>query len=148
MVMTTEEMLRRALELLHSTLERLDEIETRSQELLHSTSEQRAEIEARFGILEAKLTSAEPETVYQNEAAQFLRCSTRTLMRRRESGKLQQGILWWPEDGNGAPIYNLRLIRDGQRQGFDSPTHRRVCEQWLQQQPSNQKRKPKTIVLP
>lgn len=141
MVMTTEEMLHCALDLLHSALERLDEIETHSQKLLHSTSEQRAEIETRFGVLEAKLTSTEPETAYQHEAAKFLQRSARTLMRWRKSGKLQQGIHWWPEDGNGAPIYNLLLIRDGQRQGFDSPAHRRACEQWLKQQPSNQKRR-------
>lgn len=110
-------------------------------ERLHSIAEQLAEVEARFRVLEAKLSATEPETAYQHEAAQFLRRSARTLMRWRDSGKLQQGIHWWPEDGNGAPIYNLRLIRDGQRQGFDSPAHRSACKQWLKQQPSNQKRR-------
>jgi hypothetical protein len=118
---TTEVMLHRALELLQATQERLDEIE------------------ARFGKLEAKLDPAEPETAYQVEAAKFLKRSPRTLQRWRESGHLQQGLHWWLDSTSGAPIYNLRLIRDGQRQGFDSPAHQRACQHWLKEQPSNQK---------
>jgi hypothetical protein len=118
---SAEAMLHRALDLLQATQQRLDEIE------------------ARFGSLEAKLEPAEPETAYQVEAAKLLKRSPRTLQRWRETGPLKQGLHWWPDALSSAPIYNLRLIRDGQRQGFDSPAHHRACQRWLKEQPSNTK---------
>jgi hypothetical protein len=109
--------------------------------LLEATMQRLAEIEARFGSLEAKLAPTEPETAYQVEAAKLLGCSDRTLNRWRNDIPLVAGIHWWMDGHSSRPIYNLRLIRDGQRQGFDSPAHRRACEQWLKQQPSNLKKR-------
>ena len=119
----TEDMLRQALALLETTQQRLSDIEAAQQRI------------------EAQLVPTVPETAYQGDAAKLLGRSDRTLQRWRERGLLKQGLHWWPENGDGAPIYNLLLIRDGQRQGFDSPAHQRACELWLKQQPSNQKRR-------
>lgn len=120
---TTEDMLHRAIALLEAANDRI------------------AELEARFGSLEEKLAPAEPETAYQSEAAKLLGVSDRTLNRWRKGIPLIAGVHWWADNYGGRPIYNLRLIRDGQRKGFDSPGHRRACELWLKQQPSNQKRR-------
>ena len=125
-----------------SLVETTEQILNRVITLLEDTKQQLAAIETRFGSLEAKLDGpAEPETAYQKEAAKLLGCSPRTLNRWRNEIPLQKGIHWWLDKGTRRPIYNLHLIRDGQRQGFDSLPHRRACEQWLKQQPSNQKRR-------
>ncbi|NER83208.1 MAG: hypothetical protein F6K42_27385 [Leptolyngbya sp. SIO1D8] len=87
--------------------------------------------------LEQKLAGeAEPEIVLQAEACKALQISDRTLQRHRQHWL--EGVHWWREGISDLPLYNLPLIRDGQRQGFDSPAHLRVCEVWAKQQPSNQ----------
>ena len=118
--------------------------------LLERTQQQLTAIEARFGPLEdiaprlaeleRKLEQGEPETAYQAEAAKLLGKSPRTLNRWRTEIPLIKGVHWWG-DQNGRPIYNLKLIRDGQRQGFGSLPHQRACEQWVKAQPSEQKRR-------
>lgn len=108
--------------------------------LLQTTQDKLDAIEERFGQLERELHQ-EPETAYQSEAARLLRRNPRTLQRWREQGKLAQGLHWWPENGDGPPIYNLTLIRDGQRQGFASAAHQRACANWLKNQPSTPKKK-------
>ncbi|NEQ29825.1 MAG: hypothetical protein F6K04_02290 [Leptolyngbya sp. SIO4C5] len=108
--------------------------------LLQENQRQLDSLNQRFSALEAKIEPPQAETVYQQEAARQLQRSNRTLQRWRETGRLTQGIHWWPENGSGSPIYNLLLIRDGLRQGFTSPAHLRACQQWLKQQPSNRKR--------
>ena len=87
--------------------------------------------------LKAKLEPSEPETAYQDQAAQILGVNTRTLQRRRKSWI--EGVHWWCEDGGDRPIYNLALIRDGQRQGFDSPAHILACQRWLKSRPGSRK---------
>ncbi|HEY9737516.1 MAG TPA: hypothetical protein V6D06_14580 [Trichocoleus sp.] len=94
----------------------------------------------RIAELERKLVPADPETAYQPEAIKLLHTSNRTLSRRRKDGELIEGVHWWRERGRGRPIYNIRLIRDGLRKGFDSPEHTRACEMWLKAQPSEQRK--------
>lgn len=112
---TTEEMLRRAIALLEATNQRLDEIEE------------------RFGKLEERIEpEPQPEIVPQEEACEQLRVSRRTLLRKRS--KWVEGVHWWKEDGSDRPLYNLPLIRDGQRQGFNSPAHLMECQRWVKAQ--------------
>ena len=119
--MTTDEMLQKAIVLLEATNQQLNEMKHRSD------------------ALEEKLNSQEPETAYQAEAARILGLNPRTLQRRHS--QWIEGVHWWRDAQSDRPIYNLELIRDGQRLGFDSPAHQRACKVWLQEQPSNRKRK-------
>lgn len=101
---------------------------------------QNREIQSLRSLLEEKTV----ETAYQKKAANLLDRDVRTLQRWRKEKRLVEGVHWWPEDVDGAPIYNIPLIQDGLRQGFNSPPHIKACQRWLAQQPSNQRRKRKT----
>lgn len=88
--------------------------------------------------LRSQLSEVEPEIADQQTAARLLDMSDRTLQRRRKHWV--KGVHWWIEDGTDRPLYNLPLIRDGQRQGFGSPAHLTECNRWAKAQ-SKQRRK-------
>ena len=89
--------------------------------------------------LEQKLEGeSQPDIVGQQRACELLDCSDRTLQRWRSDW--MEGVHWWKAAGSDRPLYNLPLIRDGQRQGFDSPAHLMECRQWAKAQ-SQQRRK-------
>ena len=94
-------------------------------------------IEALTLQVEALQTNISPKTpaiAGQKEAAEYLGISPRTLQRRQEHWI--EGIHWWRDSQSRRPIYNLTLIRDGQRQGFNSKEHLMSCKQWLNEQKS------------
>ena len=82
--------------------------------------------------LQSKLSPTIPATAGQKEAARYLGISPRTLQRRQEHWI--EGVHWWRDSQSDRPIYNLTLIRDGQRQGFNSKEHLMVCQQWSREQ--------------
>lgn len=89
--------------------------------------------------LQAKLAPTTPPIVGQKEAAKQLGLSLRTLQRRQD--QWIEGIHWWRDSQSKRPLYNLPLIRDGQRQGFQSKGHLMACQQWSkEQQRSTQKK--------
>ena len=90
--------------------------------------------------LEQKLDGGEPELAIapHKEACKLLGMGSRTLQRHRKSWI--EGVHWWREEISDRPLYNLALIRDGQRQGFDSPSHLKACQQWVKARSSNRKR--------
>ncbi|NER80396.1 MAG: hypothetical protein F6K42_12625 [Leptolyngbya sp. SIO1D8] len=92
-----------------------------------------AELEQKLGVGEST-----PEIVQQEEACKLLGISLRTLQRHRQHWL--EGVHWWREGISDRPLYNLPLIRDGQRRGFDSVAHLNACEAWAKQQPSNKKK--------
>lgn len=85
--------------------------------------------------LDQRLTeeaSSQPDIVGQKQACDLLGCSDRTLQRRRQGWV--EGVHWWKESGSDRPLYNLPLIRDGQRQGFSSAAHTLNCQRWVKKQ--------------
>ncbi|MEO1522918.1 MAG: hypothetical protein AAFU78_19370 [Cyanobacteria bacterium J06633_2] len=82
--------------------------------------------------LHEKLDPTVPTIAGQKEAAEYLGISYRTLQRRQE--EWTEGLHWWRDSQSNRPIYNLTLIRDGQRQGFDSREHLKTCQQWMREQ--------------
>lgn len=116
--MTTEEMLRRAIALLNETNERLDDMQV------------------QLDRLSEKIAPKEPALASQAEAAKAFGVDTRTLQRRRRSWV--EGVHWWKNEA-GKPIYNLPLIRDGERQGFKNPAHLLECQRWVRSQSQRRK---------
>ena len=84
--------------------------------------------------LQANISPKTPAVAGQKEAAEYLGISPRTLQRRQEDWI--EGIHWWRDSQSKRPIYNLTLIRDGQRQGFNSKDHLMSCKRWLNEQKS------------
>ena len=83
--------------------------------------------------LEQKLDpKPQTEIIPQQEACKRLQMSPRTLQRRRV--QWGEGVHWWKESSSDRPLYNLPLICDGERQGFNSPAHLQECRQWAKAQ--------------
>lgn len=105
--------------------------------LLEETNQRLNGIEQRLDQIEADI-EPEPEITDQQTASRLLGLSDRTLQRRRQHWV--EGIHWWKEAGSDRPLYNIPLIRDGQRQGFNSPAHLNECKRWAKAQSNQQRR--------
>ena len=95
---------------------------------------------SRIDDLEALLIEQQadaPEDSSQQDAARLLGKSPRTLQRWRAD--FIQGVHWWLS--GHSPRYNVRLIKHGDRHGFNSPAHLKACRDWQAQQTQQHRRR-------